>query len=353
MEKKKILLIYYKLFKAGGVAKVINNLANEFVEQGYDVEILLMTSNQNTFYPLDERIKVHSIDTFSHWAWRICEFNVKYLKFIPKIQNINAYIYHIGVFLMLKNWLNKNHQKYDTIISCWYKLSKIISFFSKIRNKTFAWEHISHTVGGIFFNKILKNRYKYLKGVITLNKAGEIFHKQKNPNTKRICNMMDKECEEMEFIPMSQKENIISMVCRLDPEKNVSEFLDIIKITNLPKDWKIQIMGEGTQEKILKEKCRIEQIDNVEFLGKGNITDVYQLLKKSKINCLTSILEGLPTILLEAMFSSNALIAYDCKYGPSDIINKNNGFLIPLHNKQLFKEKLEYLTQNRGGVLRI
>ena len=66
MKKKKILFVYYHLFKAGGVSKVMTNLANELVEDGYDVEILIMTSNTNTFYPLNEKIKVHHIDTFLH-----------------------------------------------------------------------------------------------------------------------------------------------------------------------------------------------------------------------------------------------------------------------------------------------
>lgn len=348
MEKKKILLIYYKLFRAGGVAKVMTNLANELVEQNYEVEILLLNKEQPHFYPLNDKVKVHNIDTFSHWAWAICEFNAKYLKFIPKIQNINAYIYHIGVYLMLKNWLNKNHYAYDTIISCWYKLSKIISFFPQVRKKTYAWEHISHTVGGIFWNKILKNRYKYLLGIISTNKPTQNYYKKINKNTLVIYNTMDDECENKEFIPAENKQNVISVIARLDPEKNLTEFLDIIKQAKIPKDWTVKIMGDGSQKDILHKKAKTENI-NVEFLGNGNITQVYQLLNESKINCLTSTAEALPTILIQAMFCSNVLVAYDCKYGPSDIINEKNGFLIPLHNKQLFIEKLEHLIQNRGG----
>ena len=348
MQKKKILFIYYKLFKAGGVAKVMTNLANELVKQGYEVEILLMTNNVETFYSLDENIKIYTVDMFSHWAWKICEFNVKYLKFIPKIQNLNSYISHIGVYLLLKNWLQKNHQNYDTIISCWYKLSKIISFFNKIRNKTIAWEHISHTSHGAFWGKLLKNQYKYVNAVVYTNKAGEIFNKSINSKTITIYNMMDDYCENKEFIPTENKDNIISIIARLDPEKNISEFLDIIKETKIPDNWSVKIMGDGSQKHKLIEKAEKENI-KVEFLGIGNIATVYKLINKSKINCLTSTAEALPTILIQAMFCSNVLIAYDCNYGPSDIINKNNGFLIPLHNKQLFKEKLEYLISNRGG----
>ena len=347
MQKKKILFIYYKLFKAGGVAKVMTNLANELVKQGYEVEILLMTNNVETFYSLDENIKIYTVDMFSHWAWKICEFNVKYLKFIPKIQNLNSYISHIGVYLLLKNWLQKNHQNYDTIISCWYKLSKIISFFNKIRNKTIAWEHISHTSHGAFWGKLLKNQYKYVNAVVYTNKAGEIFNKSINSKTITIYNMMDDYCENKEFIPTENKDNIISIIARLDPKKNISEFLDIIKETKIPDNWSVKIMGDGSQKHKLIEKAEKENI-KVEFLGIGNIAAVYKLINKSKINCLTSTAEALPTILIQAMFYSNVLIAYDCNYGPSDIINENNGFLIPLGDKQMFREKLEYLMINEN-----
>ena len=348
-QKKSILLVYYKLFKPGGVAKVLTNLANALSEQGYTVEIILLMNEREHFYPLNPNIKVHNIDTFSHWAWKICEFNVKHLRFIPKIKNFNAYIYHIGVFLMLRNWMRKNHQNYDTIISAWYKLSKILSFFKFTRDKVYAWEHISHTVGGVFWGGILKRKYKDLRGVITTNKAGEFFYRKINNNTITIYNMMDDYCEALEQIKHEEKENIISVIARLDKEKNLIDFLDIIKMSKIPKSWKIKVMGEGSETKTLLNKRDAEEI-NVDFMGKGDINDVYNLLKKSKINCLTSIAEALPTILIQAMFHSNTLISYDCEHGPADIINEKNGFLVPVYNKEIFKQKLEYLTNNEDAL---
>ena len=69
-------------------------------------------------------------------------------------------------------------------------------------------------------------------------------------------------------------------------------------------------------------------------------------MDKSKIFVLTSLKEGLPTVLIEAMFSSNVLISYSCNHGPSDIINENNGFLIPMHDKNSFREKLESVLKS-------
>ena len=346
MKKKKILLIYYVLFNPGGVARVMTNLANELVEQGHEVEILLLTSKTEAFYSLNKNIKIHTVDMFSHWAWGICEFNVKYLKFIPKIQNINSYISHIGVYLLLKNWLLKNHQNYDIIISCWYKISSFLGTFKNIAAKTIAWEHTDYNVGGWLYNKKLRKFYKNLKGIVCINTPSVQYYKHFS-KTSFIPNIIGEPFESKSFIPSESKENVISFVGRLDKGKNVGELLEIFEQSNLPKDWILQIIGDGVErnnlEKYVKDKGLEE---NVCFLGSKNIDEISELLGKSKIFVSTSLKEGLPTVLVEAMFCSNALVAYDCNYGPSDIINENNGFLISLGDKQMFREKLEYLVMN-------
>ena len=248
---KKILLVYYKLFKPGGVAKVLTNLANSLSEDGYTVEILLMMEEREHFYPLNPNIKVHNIDTFSHWAWKICEFNVKNLRFIPKITNINAYIYHIGVFLMLKNWINKNQQNYDTIISAWYKLSSFLSLNKKANRKTIAWEHVTYQTGGILFNDILRRYYKNLKGIVCINSPA-INYYQKFNKTYFIPNIIGEPFENQPEINFENKENLISFVGRLDKEKNVISLLEIFKEANIPSDWKLQIIGDGNEKIIWK-----------------------------------------------------------------------------------------------------
>ena len=347
MKKKKILLIYYVLFNPGGVARVMTNLANELVEEGHEVEILLLTSKTDAFYSLNKNIKIHTADMFSHWAWGICEFNVKHLKFIPKIQNINSYISHIGVYLLLKNWLLKNHQNYDTIISCWYKISSFLGTFKNIAAKTIAWEHTDYNVGGWLYNKKLRKFYKNLKGIVCINTPSVQYYKHFS-KTSFIPNIIGEPFESKSFIPSESKENIISFVGRLDKGKNVGELLDIFEQSNLPKDWILQIIGDGVERNNLEKYVKDKGLDaNVCFLGSKNIDEISKLLDKSKIFVSTSLKEGLPTVLVEAMFCSNALIAYDCNYGPSDIINENNGFLIPLGDKKIFREKLEYLIMNQ------
>ena len=343
---KKILLVYYKLFKPGGVAKVLTNLANSLSEDGYTVEILLMMEEREHFYPLNPNIKVHNIDTFSHWAWKICEFNVKHLRFIPKITNINAYIYHIGVFLMLKNWINKNQQNYDTIISAWYKLSSFLSLNKKANRKTIAWEHVTYQTGGILFNDILRRYYKNLKGIVCINSPAIEHYKQYN-KTYFIPNIIGEPFENQEKINFKDKENFISFVGRLDREKNVIALLEIFKESKIPTDWKLQIIGDGSERKNLEQFVEKNQLqERIIFYGTKTSEEILKLLRRSKIFGFTSLKEALPTVLLEAMFCSNAIISYNCNYGPSDIVKNNSGFLIDVNNKEDFIQKLEMLTNS-------
>ena len=345
-KKKRILLVYYKLFKPGGVAKVLTNLANALSEEGYTVEILLLMSKRDHFYPLNSNIKVHNIDTFFHWAWKICEFNVKYLRFVPKIRNINAYIYHIGVFLMLRSWMRKNHQNYDTIISAWYKLSSFLALNKKASKKTIAWEHVTYQTGGILFNDILRRYYKNLKGIVCINSPAIEYYKQFN-RTYFIPNIIGEPFENQPEISLENKENLISFVGRLDREKNAIALLEIFKESKIHTDWKLQIIGDGSERKNLEQFVEKNQLqDRVIFYGTKTSEEILKLLRRSKIFGFTSLKEALPTVLLEAMFCGNAIISYNCNYGPSDIVKNNSGFLIDVNNKEDFIQKLEMLTNS-------
>ena len=98
-------------------------------------------------------------------------------------------------------------------------------------------------------------------------------------------------------------------------------------------------------EKFVEEN----QLKNrVIFHGTKNSNEILELLRKSKIFGFTSLKEALPTVLVEAMFCGNAIVSYNCNYGPSDIINENIGFLINLNNQQAFKTALEKLINDKS-----
>lgn len=70
--------------------------------------------------------------------------------------------------------------------------------------------------------------------------------------------------------------------------------------------------------------------------------------QNSAIFAMTSQMEGLPMVLLEAKSWGLPIISFDIMTGPSDIIRDGiNGFLIKNDDISLFSEKLEELIKSK------
>ena len=71
-------------------------------------------------------------------------------------------------------------------------------------------------------------------------------------------------------------------------------------------------------------------------LGKAE-KDIRSIYQDASVLALSSHYEGLPMVLIEAQEYQLPIVAFDCPYGPNDIITHNeNGFLIPLDNDDAF-----------------
>ena len=285
------------------------------------------------------------IDTFSHWGFQKINVNLnKYLPKLPYKNNIKNYVYDFGQWEMLHKWMNKNHQDYDVIVSSWYKLSAQLALNKKVRHKTIAWEHANFEVGGKLWFDILRKYYKNLKSVVCINSNSLQHYKSINKNSYLIPNLIGEPFESFDQNLIAQKENTLIYVGRLDQDKNVGEILDIINQVDL-NDFQLKIIGDGPSRNDLENKLNSNENlkDKVQFLGSQSISEIYKELTKSKIFLFTSKTEAFALVLLEAMMMANVLISYDCNYGPSDIVNESNGFLIPKSDQKQFIEKLQFL----------
>ncbi|WP_379968166.1 glycosyltransferase [Epilithonimonas sp. UC225_85] len=313
------------------------------------MSILFLMREHADYFPIDKRIKKIYLDSFDTPYYRTAEKLKKKSILRGKLNNAVFYAYDLGCFFVLKDWIKNNHQQYDQIITCWYKLSTYLTF-TDAASKTIAWEHINHKTGGLVFFKLLRSRYRHLNRVICLTSEAMDYYQEKEVDVSKITNIIGDQYENEKF-DFDKKENLILLASRLDPEKNVKGFLEIISEINLPSEWSIAVAGDGRESGFLKTYAEDLGIKRIKFLGSVASEQMIEMFRKSKIYCMTSLVEGLPTTLIEAMFCGNTLISYDCPTGPSEIINKNNGFLIPLHDKEKFKEKLT-LVLNDPALLK-
>jgi glycosyltransferase involved in cell wall biosynthesis len=71
--------------------------------------------------------------------------------------------------------------------------------------------------------------------------------------------------------------------------------------------------------------------------------------RKASIFAMSSMHEGLPLVLIEALSHNLPLISYDCPYGPADIIEHNvNGLLAENGNKEALAQAILTLATDEA-----
>jgi len=106
------------------------------------------------------------------------------------------------------------------------------------------------------------------------------------------------------------------------------------------------ILGEGQERENLTSQIKESGLlDKVLLTGETRSPEVYY--RSSKIFVLSSRVEGFPNALLEAMVYGLAVLSFDCKSGPSEIItNGVNGLLIPANDIDALAAAMEELIKN-------
>jgi GalNAc-alpha-(1->4)-GalNAc-alpha-(1->3)-diNAcBac-PP-undecaprenol alpha-1,4-N-acetyl-D-galactosaminyltransferase len=144
----------------------------------------------------------------------------------------------------------------------------------------------------------------------------------------------------------NSRENVILNVSSFSGRKNQIALVNCFyKIGN--SQWNLEFIGDGPLTNQFSEEIKNNELhNNIRLLGlKTNLKSYYL---KNSIFAFTSLSEGFPNALLEAMAHGMAVISYDCICGPSDLIEDGiNGFLIENNNEEMFKEKLNFLMNNK------
>ena len=136
--------------------------------------------------------------------------------------------------------------------------------------------------------------------------------------------------------------------------------LTLLKAINLIKDQvdiKLLIVGRGIKKNDLISYINLNNLkNNVQLV---NFTkNPFNLIRSSDLFILTSLYEGLPNVLLEALTLKKFIISTDCPTGPKEILlnGKAGNLFKPGDYKQLSKliinyknNKVKELTKDKFG----
>ncbi len=141
-------------------------------------------------------------------------------------------------------------------------------------------------------------------------------------------------------------------VARLEDQKDQFTLINAFKKINSHIRFKLLIIGEGKNKKKLNHLINKNKLSNsikiVSF--KKN---PYPYIKKSDVFILSSIFEGLPNVLLEALALNKFIISSNCPTGPSEILDSGKGgLLFKMKNSDDLKKKILFYFRNKKNCLK-
>ena len=335
----------------GGVERITDIIAKILLKRGYTIFYLNWKREQDNYeYPvpvidlpssnledpnnlevynrflkenrIDVIINQHGLYEGTYFLSQVKVQNVKIISVLHS--DPFGYYNHLFADLMtLRDSSIKEKVKRVARFFLYRKVKKIIHR-SLVNHYTFIQEHPQYVC-------LLSESYKErLEEYCDL--PDNYFISIPNPNTY----------ENIEIIP--HKEPILLFVGRLDNRsKKLFTLIDIwYRLCKLYPQWKLIIVGDGPDKDVLINKAK--DISNIEFKGYQDPREYYE---KAFIFCMTSIFEGFPMCLTEAMQFGCVPIAFDSFSAVYDIIKPGEtGELVKSFDKKEYVGKLIHLIDD-------
>lgn len=137
---------------------------------------------------------------------------------------------------------------------------------------------------------------------------------------------------------------VIAHIGGFVPEKNHEGLINIYRnvLRKFP-NAQLLLLGKGDLQEKIRQKVKDAKLnDNVHFLGYRN--DVLDIVYHADVFVLPSLIEGLPGVILEAMFCETPVIAYNVG-GIGEVVTDETGWLIPKGDENKFTRSLEEVLE--------
>ena len=146
------------------------------------------------------------------------------------------------------------------------------------------------------------------------------------------------------------KSIIILTIARLVREKGLQYGIKAVNklLKQFPKlRIEYHIIGGGElEDKLRKLVEELDLVDIVSFMGALEQEELIREIQKAHIFLLPSIVEALPTVLMEAQAVGLPIVATNVGSVSQAIIDSKSGFLVPKGDIKAVTKKLEYLIEH-------
>lgn len=332
---KKILFIIPSL-EGGGAERVMTFLANDLKKKNYNVTILVLGSNQESDYKVDKNIKVI---------------------FLNKSRSIFA------TYQIVKYFFKNFDIAISTIVQC-NILCIFAKFFSFSRTKLYVRE--TNTPSEIlkynfnlknYFIFIIRKLYIYANLVLCNSKGVKADLKNKLKIKSRLLFFLPNSLN-TDSIDLRSNESIKKInkpyflfAGRYSKQKNIEQLLYAFNyFYKKNKKFNLYIFGKGPEKTKLKGIIKNLNLHRAIFL-KPFQKNIFKYIKNSNGVLLSSKWEGMPNILLQALYLNKPVLSTNCKSGPKEL--KKFGYdikLSPVNDINSYAIQMEKLSKSKINI---
>ncbi len=336
----KILYVIDTIAIWGGLERIVVEKVN-YLAENYGYEMHIVTADQGSHpipYPLSSKVTYKDLGIQFHQQYSFHGLYRLYKKvYLNRLFNKR-----------LKHYIRDAHP--DVVVSVRPKFTNAI-----VRAKglvPLVFESHSSCKGQIviesdFWTKVKAEHsilsIKNAQLVVALTEGDAAEWRKINHNVCVIPNIVH--LNETGEYSDCEAESVI-FVGRFSKQKNIKSLLEIWNIVHQRKpSWQLQIYGGfGEEQEVLLPV--IDQM-NANIYVHEPTSDIMNKYKESSLLVMTSVYEPFGLVLPEAMSCGIPVVAFDCPYGPSDIITDGkDGFLVKNYDIQFFAEKVCLLMDN-------
>ena len=300
----------------GGAERVIIDIANNLSKRGYLIDIVLAKGGNTYIDEINPSINVVNLNSKSTF---LSFFPLsRYIKNSSPDGIISALSHANCIVLLAKKIINHN--------------TKIV-----VSERNISYLHTRNKIGfkRILLDWLIKYLYPEAKCIVTVSEGVRqsiiSTYKFKEDQVRCILNPIDfKKINKLksesilnsEIINELKSENkkLILSVGSLTAQKNYSLLIKSFKIVSEKVNCKLIILGEGPERANLNELCRNLKIDSKSISLPGFIANPFPYMKVSDLYVLSSLWEGLPNVLIQALACNCKIISTDCDAGPREIL---------------------------------
>ncbi|MGB6064278.1 MAG: glycosyltransferase [Desulfomonilaceae bacterium] len=139
---------------------------------------------------------------------------------------------------------------------------------------------------------------------------------------------------------------VIVGVGRLDPEKDFSTLLRAFCLVKRNRNVRLMILGEGPERHLLNSVAERLGISEAVVLP-GFVDNPLPFIANASVLVLTSLFEGLPNVLIEALACGTPVVATDCPGGTREILEQGRyGMLVQVGDVEALARAIEQTLDN-------